>query len=128
MLRLFRERDEVRVVDDQWGSPTYAPDLAGALLEIVRCNSEAYGVYHFTNEGIVSWYDFACEIYRMAEKTELLTKDARIRRIVTEEYPTKAHRPNNSRMLKEKIRSAFKITIRPWQDGLRDFFGSREIS
>jgi len=121
MLRLFRERDEVRVVGDQWGSPTYAPDLAGALLAIVRSNSEAYGVYHFTNEGIVSWYDFSCEIYRMAQKTELLTKDVRILRITTDEYPTKAHRPQNSRMSKDKIRNAFHIAVRPWQEGLKDF-------
>jgi len=122
MLRLFRERDEVRVVGDQWGSPTYAPDLAGVVLEIIKLNSDAYGIYHFTNEGTLSWYNFACEIQRLAQKKGLLTKDVHIRQITTEEYPTKAHRPLNSRLSKEKIRSTFQIAVRPWQDGLLDFF------
>jgi len=122
MLRLFRERDEVRVLGDQWGSPTYASDLAEALLDIVQLNSGDYGIYHFTNEGNVSWYDFACEIYCMARNKEFLTKDVLIQRIVTAEYPTKAHRPLNSCMSKEKIRDVFHIDARPWQEGLQDFF------
>lgn len=122
MLRLFKERDEVRVVGDQWGSPTYAPDLAGALLEIIHLNSVTYGIYHFTNEGEVSWYDFACEVYRMARNKQLLTKDVVIQRIVTEDYPTKAQRPQNSYLSKEKIKSAFNIFVRPWDAGLHDFF------
>ncbi len=121
MLRLFKERDEVRVVGDQWGSPTYAPDLAAALLEIVRADSDAYGIYHFTNEGTVSWFDFACEIYRLARQEDLLKKEVRLVRIRTEEYPTKARRPRNSPMSKSKIRRTFQIAIRPWQAGLGDF-------
>jgi len=121
MLRLFRERDEVRVVGDQWGSPTYAPDLARVVLEIIKLNSDAYGIYHFTNEGTLSWYNFACEILSLARKKGLLTKDVHIRQITTEEYPTKAHRPLNSRLSKEKIQTTFHIAVRPWQDGLLDF-------
>jgi len=122
MLRLFRERDEVRVVGDQFGSPTYAPDLAATLLEIVHSNSDAYGIYHFTNDGQISWYDFACEIYHIAEQKELLTKEVAIERIVTEDYPTKAQRPRNSCLSKERIRRNFNVFARPWQTGLHDFF------
>jgi dTDP-4-dehydrorhamnose reductase len=122
MLRLFKEREQVRVVGDQIGSPTYAPDLAAVILEIVHLNSNAYGIYHFTNEGRISWYDFACEIYRMVQKKDLLTKDVFIQRIVTEDYPMKARRPRNSYLSKEKIKQAFGITIRTWQEGLQDFF------
>lgn len=124
MLRLFEERDEVRVVGDQLGSPTYAPDLAEALLEIVRQNTENYGIYHFTNEGVISWYDFACEIYRMAQKKDLLTKDVLIQRIRTGDYPTKARRPCNSYLSKEKIECTFNMLVRPWQEGLQDFLAN----
>ena len=127
MLRLFKERDEVRVVGDQYGSPTYAPDLAGALLDIIDLNSDSYGIYHFANEGKISWHDFACEIYRMAQKKDLLTKEVLIRRIVTQDYPTKAQRPQNSYLSKEKIKSTFNIVVRHWQAGLQDFFDAGEI-
>lgn len=125
MLLLFRERDEVRVVGDQFGSPTYAPDLAATLLKIVHSNSDAYGIYHFTNEGQISWYDFACEIYRIAEQKELLTKELTIKRIVTEDYSTTAQRPLNSCLSKERIRRNFNVFARPWQEGLQDFFSAR---
>ena len=127
MLRLFKERDEVRVVGDQYGSPTYAPDLAEALLEIIRLNSDSYGIYHFANEGKISWHDFACEIYRMVQQKDLLTKDVLIQRIGTQDYPTKAHRPQNSYLSKEKIKSTFNIVVRHWQSGLQDFFDAGEM-
>ena len=70
MLRLFKERDEVSVVGDQWGSPTYAPDLAAVILKIISLNSDAYGIYNFTNEGKITWYDFAQEIHRICCSTK----------------------------------------------------------
>jgi dTDP-4-dehydrorhamnose reductase len=121
MLRLFKERDEVRVVGDQWGSPTYAPDLAAAILEIVRLNSDAYGSYNFTNKGKISWYDFACEIYRMAKEKKLLAKEVLIQRIVTEDYPTKTQRPQNSFLSKDKIIKTFNISSRNWEAALKEF-------
>ena len=127
MLRLFKERDEVRVVGDQFGSPTYAPDLAAAILDMVRLNSDAYSVYHFTNAGKISWHDFACEIYHMAQKKKLLAKEVLIQKIATEDYRTKAQRPQNSYLSKEKIQDAFNIIVRTWQEGLQDFFDSRII-
>jgi len=121
MLRLFKERDEVRVVGDQFGSPTYAPDLAAAILEIIRLNSDAYGIYHFANEGKISWHDFACEIYRQAETKNYLAKKCIITKIETRDYPTKTPRPKNSYLSKEKIKSVLSITVRPWEAGLQDY-------
>ena len=125
MLRLFKERDDVRVVGDQFGTPTYAPDLAAMLLPLINSNSNHYGIYHFTNDGKTNWYDFACEIYRKAQEKKLLNKEVSIRKITTKEYPKKAQRPKNSYLSKEKIKSAFNIPVRPWQDGLQDFFDTK---
>ncbi len=122
MLRLFKERDEVRIVGDQFGSPTHAPDLADVILTIINLNSNNFGTYHFSNEGKISWYNFACEIYRKAQEQKLLNKEVYIRKIATEEYPTKVQRPQNSCLAKEKIKNTFHIPIRPWQAGLQDFF------
>jgi len=122
MLRLFKERDEIRVVGDQYGSPTYAPDLAVAILAILHCNSDAYGIYHFTNEGKITWYDFAREIHRicnLTQNTKLKTQN--LRNILSKDYPIKAKRPQNSCLSKKNIEKTFNINIRPWQNGLNDF-------
>jgi dTDP-4-dehydrorhamnose reductase len=121
MMQLLRERDLVRVVGDQFGSPTYAHDLAEAMLEIIRLNSEAYGIYHYTNEGRIHWHDFACEIYRLMQENNSLDKEVIIQKIGTQEYPQKAKRPQNSHLSKEKIKSILNIVVRPWKSGLRDF-------
>ena len=127
MLRLFNERDEISVVDDQYGTPTYAPDLAVAILAILHCNSDAYGIYHFTNEGKITWYDFAREIHRICNLTQNpKLKTQNIRSILSKDYPTKAKRPQNSYLSKEKIKKEFNIDVRPWQNGLNDFL-KREI-
>lgn len=127
MLRLFRERDAVRVLGDQWGSPTYAPDLASAILKIVHLDADAYGIYHFTNEGKITWYDFACEIYSVAKEEGFLAKDVSIQKIAMEDYPTKAKRPRNAYLSKEKIRSTFDIPVRLWQQGLHDFLNRGRV-
>ncbi len=121
MLRLFKERNEVSVLGDQWGSPTYAPDLAEVLLKIVHLNSESYGIYHFTNEGKTTWYDFACEINRISQKKGLLTKEVRIQRISSEDYPSKAKRPHNSFLSKNKITQTFNLYPRNWEAALDEF-------
>lgn len=121
MLRLFKERDEVRVVGDQFGTPTYAPDLAQVILKIMQINSKAYGIYHFTNEGKTTWYDFASQIYGTAKQRGLVTKDIVILKITTDQYPTKAKRSQNTYLSKEKIQKTFNIDVRPWQKGLNDF-------
>jgi len=72
MLRLFREKSEVRVVADQWGSPTYAPDLAEVIINIINDDSVHYGIYNFTNAGRINWYQFALEIHDLAQKKGLI--------------------------------------------------------
>ena len=123
MLRLFKERDLVKVVEDQWGSPTYTVDLAGAILKIIENNSVSYGIYHFTNEGMTNWYEFAREIYRKSKKLGIIdsNKEVKIRAIETKEYPTPAQRPKCSWLSKEKIKREFNLEIRNWEDALTDF-------
>ena len=123
MLRLFREREEVRVVADQWGSPTLAGDLADAILQVITRDSVPYGTYHFTNEGRTNWFEFAREIHGQAMRKGLLEKPVRIVPIQTDQYPTRARRPANSCLSKEKIKSAFGIPVRPWQAALADCIG-----
>jgi len=125
MLRLFRERDEVSVVADQWGTPTYAPDLAAAILAIIAADSRAYGIYHFTNAGRINWYQFACAIYDLARKNGLLTKPVKITPITTAQYPTKAQRPQFAHLSKEKICRTFAIKLTPWQDSLAAYMNNQ---
>lgn len=119
MLRLGRERDQVRVVYDQVGTPTSAFDLADALLHMIqRIHSgevsaeAAAGIYNFSPEGVASWYDFALAIF---EKTGNPIEVVPIRTI---QYPTPALRPPFSLMSKEKIKSTFQLSIPHWRDGL----------
>jgi dTDP-4-dehydrorhamnose reductase len=123
MLRLFHERDEVRVVVDQWGSPTLAGDLAEAILQIITQETIQYGTFHFTNEGRTNWFEFASLILELAGKHHLLDREVRLVPIKTEQYPTKALRPANSYLSKEKIKTVFGIPIRPWQESLAEFIG-----
>ncbi|OHD66302.1 MAG: dTDP-4-dehydrorhamnose reductase [Spirochaetes bacterium RBG_13_51_14] len=121
MLRLFSERDEVRVVADQWGSPTFTKDLAAAIISIISGNSTRYGIYHFTNEGRTTWYDFAREIYTLARNYRRVDREVRIIPITTEEYPTKVKRPRNSYLSKDKIRRVMGIECRDWRDALEEY-------
>jgi dTDP-4-dehydrorhamnose reductase len=124
MLRLFREKDEVSVVADQWGSPTCAPDLAAAIMAIISADSTAYGIYHFTNEGRINWHQFACAIYDLARKNGLLEKSVLISPISTAQYPTQAQRPQYAYLSKEKICRIFQIKLAPWQDSLAAFLAT----
>ena len=126
MLRLFKERDLVKVVEDQWGSPTYTVDLAGAILKIIEDDSVSYGIYHFTNEGMTSWYEFARTIYKKAKRLESIesNKKVEIQPIKTEDYPTAARRPRYSVLSKEKIKKEFGLKIRDWDKALEEFLTS----
>ena len=115
MLRLGRERDELGVIFDQVGTPTYAGDLAKAILEILpNIKSEKVQIYNYSNEGVLSWYDFSKEIIRMAKL------ECRINPIETKEYPTPASRPHYSLLNKSKIKQKFNISIPYWKDSLED--------
>jgi dTDP-4-dehydrorhamnose reductase len=113
MLKLGRERDELRVIWDQLGTPTYAIDLAGCILHIIGSQSPVYGLYHYSNEGATSWYDFATAIFELAR---LPVKTVPIR---TAEYPTKATRPAYSVMDKSKVKQALGLAIPHWRTSLQ---------
>ena len=113
MLKLAQSRDELNVVGDQIGSPTYTPDLAILLCDMVL--SEKYGVYHATNEGYCSWAEFAAEIMRQSGSS------CKIKPIPTEQYPTKATRPRNSRMSKASLDIAGFARLPTWQDALERY-------
>lgn len=111
MLRLGKERGTVSVVQDQIGSPTYTKDLASLLVAMME--SEKYGVYHATNEGVCSWYEFACEIFKQAGMNDVVVTP-----VNSEAFPTKAKRPHNSRMSKEKLKQMGFSLLPTWQDAL----------
>lgn len=113
MLRLGGEREQLGVIVDQAGSPTYAIDLAGAIFDIIKSNSTAYGIYHYSNEGVTSWFDFARTIFDISETS------VKVNPVKTSEYVTKAVRPAYSVMDKSKIKSTFGIAIPYWRDSLK---------
>lgn len=114
MLRLSGERDEINVVSDQIGSPTYAGDLASAIHTIISDKNWQPGIYHFTNEGVASWYDFTKAIF------EISGKNTRVNPIPTAQYPTPAKRPLYSVLSKNKIKQNYGITIPYWRDSLAE--------
>ncbi len=113
MLKLGREREELGVIYDQVGTPTYAYDLAKTILDIIpHLENKTVEIYNFSNEGVLSWYDFAKEIMKMAKI------DCKINPIETYEYPTPAMRPHYSVLNKSKIKQKFNIEIPYWKDSL----------
>jgi len=114
MLTLMKEKEFVRVVNDQIGAPTYAPDLAKAILDIIVSGKWVPGIYHFSNSGRISWYDFAVAIQQQIRST------CRVEPIPTSEYPTPAKRPSYSLLSTEKIRSVYGIVPRSWEDALKE--------
>ncbi|OBQ54928.1 dTDP-4-dehydrorhamnose reductase [Tamlana sp. s12] len=112
MLRLAETRDEISVVSDQIGTPTYAGDLAEVLLHIINSKSTAFGLYHYSNEGEVSWFDFAKAIFNISNL------DIKLNAITTTSYPTPAKRPEYSVLEKRKLISLFNLEIPNWKDSL----------
>lgn len=113
MLRLGEEHKEISVVADQYGSPTYTADLAPLVVEMIQTNK--YGIYHATNEGVCTWAEFAEEIFK------IVGMDVKVNHITTAEYPTRAQRPMNSRLSKKSLQiNNFKY-LKLWNDALRQF-------
>lgn len=110
MLKLAETRDELSVVNDQIGSPTYTADVAKLVIDMLQ--TEKYGVYHVTNEGECSWYDFACEIFKQAEI------DIKVKPVDSCAFPTVAKRPKNSRMSKVKLEENGFNRLPKWEDAL----------
>lgn len=112
MLRLMREKGTIGVVNDQTGSPTYAVDLANAIVRTAYSYDGQDGVYHFSNMGECTWYDFALSIAQLANAR------TKVNAITTDQYPTPAHRPAHSTLSKEKIASTFEVLPPHWRDAL----------
>lgn len=113
MLRLGKENGEVKVVNDQIGSPTYTYDLAKLVVDMIQTNK--YGIYHATNEGLCSWYEFACEIFKQANmNVDVIPVDSK-------HYITKAKRPSNSRMSKTELDAKGFNRLPTWQDALQRY-------
>ena len=113
MIRLGTERDELSVVYDQVGTPTYARDLAKAVLTIIKAHSIDYGVYNYSNDGVASWYDFAKAIF------DGFGIEIALHPILSEQYPTPAERPKYSVLDKSKIKETFNLEIPHWKDSLQ---------
>ncbi len=113
MIRLMSEREEISVIADQIGSPTYAHDLAKAILDIIYTDKWQAGIYHFSNEGEISWYDFAIAI------RELKGLNCTVNAIPTEQYPTPAKRPKYSLLDKTKIKAQYGVAVPEWKDSLQ---------
>ena len=114
MMRLMKERDELRVVNDQTGSPTYAADLAAAIMQIVHSEKLTPGIFHFSNEGIITWYEFAVAI------RDLIKSNCNVVPLTTQDFPTPAKRPAYSVLNKEKICAAYGIRLKDWRQSLQE--------
>ena len=114
MIRLGREKEQLGVVFDQIGTPTYAADLAWAIFTVIESNVWRPGIYHFTNEGVCSWYDFTLAIHELAG-----IRTCHVRPILSEEYAYKTPRPHYSVLDKSKFKKTFNVTIPYWLDGLK---------
>ena len=123
MLKLSETHDELSVVDDQVGSPTYTYDLSRLLVDMAE--KENYGRYHATNEGLCSWYEFACEIFKQAAEIDPAYGKVSVSPVSSDQYPAKAKRPSNSRMSKEKLTENGFEKLPTWQDALHRYL--REI-
>jgi dTDP-4-dehydrorhamnose reductase len=132
ILRLAEEREELKVVDDQIGSPTFTADLAEAIFKLLALSgpespaSSPWGIYHFANEGQCSWHEFACAIVAGARRHNLPVVTREILPITTEEYPLPAKRPANSVFDKSKYKAATGADIPKWRDSLQKYFLSRK--
>jgi dTDP-4-dehydrorhamnose reductase len=113
MLRLGKEREELGVVWDQVGTPTYAIDLAGCILNLIITGNQQYGTYHFSNEGVASWYDFAMAIF------EISNVRVKVKPLRSSEYITKAKRPLYTVMDKAKVKNSLNLEIPHWRDSLK---------
>lgn len=113
MLKLGMEKSQIRVVSDQYGSPTYGKDLAMVIIKFIESGTSEFGIYHYSNEGVANWYDFAKAIF------DLRDQSIKVIPISTDEYPTFAKRPKFSALDTTKIKRTFGIQIPQWKDSLK---------
>jgi dTDP-4-dehydrorhamnose reductase len=121
MLRKFAEQNEVRVVDDQFGSPTYAAALAGNVVRLIASDGSRFGLYHYCDNGVISWYDFAARIMAAALEQRVLAKAIPLRAIQTAEYPTRAVRPAYAALDSGKVVRELNFRVNDWRLNLDEF-------
>ena len=125
MLKLMESKQELSVVSDQKGTPTFAGDLANCVIKTITSKNQIpCGIYHCTDLGEITWYDFACEIYKQGKATGKLSNECKINPCSTDEFPTKAKRPAYSVLSKEKIQQVLGITLPMWNESLNVFMNS----
>lgn len=125
MLKAFREKDTVRVVNDQFGSPTFAARLAANIAGLVDAESERYGVYHYCDRGVISWWDFAAAIQELALAKGMLGKKIPILAIPTSAFPTRAPRPLRAVLAGGKAERELGFQVRGWLSNLEDFMAEK---
>jgi dTDP-4-dehydrorhamnose reductase len=113
MMRLMNEKESIGVVNDQVGSPTYAADLAEAIMQIISSNKWQGGIYNYSNEGVITWFDFANEI------KNLISSNCVVNALTSEQFPTPAKRPKYSVLDKSKIQRTFSVQLKDWKDSLK---------
>jgi len=121
MIRLMTEKEQIGVIADQIGSPTTVTDLVSLIAEIISQKSNAFGTYHYSNEGEISWHGFAEEIQRQSLELKILSKKIPVNALTTGQYPTRAKRPAYSLLNKSKVKSTFGVTVPNWQDSLNKY-------
>ena len=138
MTKLMNDRDSIKVVSDQFGTPTFAGDLAGVIIKLIKKSDSAkeifgkksapaFGIYHFTDDGVTNWYDFAAEIYRLETKFGRIKNKCKVEACTTEEYGAKVQRPHYSVLSKAKIAKELKIKIPDWKTSLEHFVKSNRF-
>ncbi len=139
MTNLMNNKDEIKVVNDQIGTPTCAVDLANVIIKFIKksdsskCiigpkSAPAYGIYHFTNQGQISWFDFANKIYSLGKKHKIITNECVINPCTSQEFAAKVERPAYSVLSKEKISKTLKLKIPEWSDSLEKFIKSNRFN
>jgi dTDP-4-dehydrorhamnose reductase len=121
MLKLMRNRDAIGVVVDQWGTPTWARDLAETILGIARTSVPVWGTFHVSGAGVTNWHAFAQEIYRQGRTRGLIGREVAINALTTDQYPTKTTRPAWSVLDKSKLISSYRTVVPPWETSLSAF-------
>jgi dTDP-4-dehydrorhamnose reductase len=121
MLRLFNEKKELGVINDQIGGPTYTKQLVENIILLLKSENRPYGIYHYSDDGSISWYNFACQIKEYAQQIGILKKDPTINPITTDMYPLPAKRPVNSTFKKEKAVKLLGFKIKDWKENLKEY-------
>jgi dTDP-4-dehydrorhamnose reductase len=122
MLKQFQEKESVRVVSDQFGSPTYAGALAANIAALVASGSERFGTYHYCDRGVISWFDFAAAVLELGTKSGMVRKKIALEAIPTSSFPTRAERPSRAVLDTGKVVCELGFQLRDWRSNLDEFF------